>query len=71
MNQLPTVLELKQLFVSVNNDIAIEEAKNNTPIDESLIVPLTDVEFYAEQIENLFECTSEQAEQLAAQLAEA
>lgn len=59
---LPTVAEMIDLFNKVNADC--EETGES-------VVALTDVEFYSEQIENIYEVNSKTARALAEQLAAA
>jgi len=59
---LPTVQEMKALFTKVNSDCMRDS-------DDS--IPFIDTEYYAEQIEVIYEVTEEQALELATKLKEA
>lgn len=61
-NQLPSAAELKKIFTEINEDC---KGKGES------VVPLNEEEYYAEQIQNIFECTYEEAKILAYDLARA
>lgn len=62
--KLPKVKDLKKMFEDINADII----KNET--GES-VVPLTDSEYYAEQIQNIYDVDDKTADTLAKQLSSA
>jgi len=67
--KLPTPAELKKMFDKINADIKKDDEKNKTPDDESVYVPLTDAEYYATQIQNIYNVDDDTADKLAADMA--
>jgi hypothetical protein len=60
-NTLPTINELIKMFTQINKDCA-KKGETVVALDE-------DWEYYAEQIENIYGCSFEEADELAQAMA--
>jgi hypothetical protein len=57
-------IDLKKLFDEVNEDIS------NSDDDAEFFIPLSDIEYYSEQIQNLYQLSEKEAKTLAKQMSE-